>query len=63
LNAGQSAFPLLSTHDLYIEVNLRETTSWRCGFYVNVPFGLLCAFGIQLFLGRRADRPLAARFD
>jgi DHA2 family multidrug resistance protein len=28
-----------------------------------VPFGVLCALGIQLFLGRRADRPLAARFD
>jgi membrane fusion protein (multidrug efflux system) len=25
LNAGQSAFPLVSTHDLYIEANLRET--------------------------------------
>jgi DHA2 family multidrug resistance protein len=32
-------------------------------FYVNVPFGVLCALGIQLFLGQRADRPLAARFD
>ena len=25
LNAGQSAFPLVSTHDLYIEANIRET--------------------------------------
>ena len=25
LNAGQSAFPLVSTHDLYIEANVRET--------------------------------------
>src|ERR1700723_1863509 len=25
LNAGQSAFPLVSTHDVYIEANIRET--------------------------------------
>jgi membrane fusion protein (multidrug efflux system) len=25
LNAGKSAFPLLSTHDLYVEANIRET--------------------------------------
>jgi membrane fusion protein, multidrug efflux system len=25
LNAGQSAFPLVSKHDLYIEANIRET--------------------------------------
>jgi membrane fusion protein (multidrug efflux system) len=25
LNAGQSAFPLVSTHDLYVEANIRET--------------------------------------
>src|ERR1700686_4064193 len=25
LNAGQSAFPLVSTHDLYIEANIKET--------------------------------------
>ena len=42
---------------------LTDSYSWRWVFYVNVPFGALCAFGIQLFLGRRADRPLAARFD
>jgi DHA2 family multidrug resistance protein len=42
---------------------LTDSYSWRWVFYVNVPFGVLCVFGIQMFLGRRADRPLAARFD
>jgi DHA2 family multidrug resistance protein len=42
---------------------LTDSYSWRWVFYVNVPFGVLCALGIQLFLGWRADRPLAARFD
>jgi DHA2 family multidrug resistance protein len=42
---------------------LTDSYSWRWVFYVNVPFGVLCALGIQLFLGQRADRPLAARFD
>jgi DHA2 family multidrug resistance protein len=32
-------------------------------FYVNLPVGVLCALGIMLFLGRRADRPLAGRLD
>jgi membrane fusion protein (multidrug efflux system) len=27
LNAGQSAFPLVSTHDLYVEANIRETAA------------------------------------
>jgi len=42
---------------------LTNSYSWRWVFYVNVPFGVLCVFGIQMFLGRRADHPLAARFD
>ena len=42
---------------------LTDSYSWRWVFYVNVPFGLLCALGIVLFLGRRADRPLAGRLD
>jgi DHA2 family multidrug resistance protein len=42
---------------------LTDSYSWRWVFYVNVPVGVLCVFGIQMFLGRRADRPLAARFD
>jgi MFS transporter, DHA2 family, multidrug resistance protein len=32
-------------------------------FYVNLPLGVLCAFGIFLFLERRADRPLTRRLD
>jgi DHA2 family multidrug resistance protein len=36
---------------------------WRWAFYVNVPFGVISALGILLFLGRRADRPLAGRLD
>jgi DHA2 family multidrug resistance protein len=32
-------------------------------FYVNLPLGVLCGFGIFLFLGRRADWPLARRLD
>jgi DHA2 family multidrug resistance protein len=42
---------------------LTDSYSWRWVFYVNVPFGVLCALGILLFLGRRADRPLAGRLD
>jgi len=30
---------------------------WRWVFYVNVPFGALCAVGVLLFLGRRAEKP------
>jgi MFS family permease len=43
---------------------LTDSYSWRWVFYVNVPFGVLCAVGILLFLGRRANRPPAglARF-
>jgi membrane fusion protein, multidrug efflux system len=38
LNAGQSAFPLVSTHDLYVEANIRETdlTYVRLGNPANV---------------------------
>src|SRR3979411_164414 len=42
---------------------LTDSYSWRWGFYVNVPFGVLCALGILLFLGRGVDRPLAGRLD
>jgi MFS transporter, DHA2 family, multidrug resistance protein len=42
---------------------LTDSYSWRWVFYVNVPFGVLCALGILLFLGRRTDRPLARRLD
>jgi DHA2 family multidrug resistance protein len=42
---------------------LTDSYSWRWVFYVNVPFGVLCALGILLFLGRRADRPMAGRLD
>ena len=42
---------------------LTDSYSWRWVFYVNVPFGVLCALGILLFLGRRANRPLAGRLD
>ena len=42
---------------------LTDSYSWRWVFYVNVPFGILCALGILLFLGRRADRPMAGRLD
>src|SRR6202795_3680152 len=42
---------------------LTDSYSWRWVFYVNVPFGVLCAIGILLFLGRRAERPLAGRLD
>ncbi|MDB5603549.1 MAG: drug resistance transporter, EmrB/QacA subfamily protein [Bradyrhizobium sp.] len=42
---------------------LTDSYSWRWVFYVNLPFGVLCALGILLFLGRRADRPLAGRLD
>jgi DHA2 family multidrug resistance protein len=41
---------------------LTDSYSWRWVFYVNVPFGVLCALGL-LFLGRRTDRPLARRLD
>jgi DHA2 family multidrug resistance protein len=42
---------------------LTDSYSWRWVFYVNLPLGVLCAFGIFLFLGRRAGRPLARRLD
>jgi DHA2 family multidrug resistance protein len=42
---------------------LTDSYSWRWVFYVNVPFGVLCALGIMLFLGRRAERPPAKRLD
>jgi MFS family permease len=42
---------------------LTDSYSWRWVFYVNVPIGVLSALGILLFLGRRADRPLAGRLD
>jgi DHA2 family multidrug resistance protein len=42
---------------------LTDSYSWRWVFYVNVPLGVLCALGILVFLGRRADRPLARRLD
>jgi DHA2 family multidrug resistance protein len=42
---------------------LTDSYSWRWVFYVNVPFGALCALGIALFLGRRAERPPARRLD
>src|SRR3982074_3560271 len=42
---------------------LTDSYSWRWVFYVNLPLGVLCAFGIFLFLERRADRPLARRLD
>jgi len=42
---------------------LTDSYNWRWVFYVNVPFGALCAVGILLFLGRRAERPLAGRID
>jgi DHA2 family multidrug resistance protein len=42
---------------------LTDSYSWRWVFYVNLPLGVLCALGIFLFLGRRADRPLAGRLD
>ena len=42
---------------------LTDSYSWRWVFYVNVPFGVLCALGILLFLGRRADRRLSGRLD
>ena len=42
---------------------LTDSYSWRWVFYVNVPFGILCVLGILLFLGRRADRPMAGRLD
>ena len=42
---------------------LTDSYSWRWVFYVNVPFGVLCALGILLFLGRRADRPRTGRLD
>jgi MFS transporter, DHA2 family, multidrug resistance protein len=42
---------------------LTDSYDWRWVFYVNVPFGVLCALGILLFLGRRADRPSAGRLD
>jgi MFS transporter, DHA2 family, multidrug resistance protein len=42
---------------------LTDSYSWRWVFYVNVPFGVLCALGILLFLGRRSHRPLAGRLD
>jgi DHA2 family multidrug resistance protein len=42
---------------------LTGSYSWRWVFYVNVPFGILCVLGILLFLGRRADRPMAGRLD
>src|SRR5258707_9507241 len=42
---------------------LTDSYSWRWVFYVNLPLGVLCALGIFLFLGQRADRPLAGRLD
>ena len=42
---------------------LTDSYSWRWVFYVNVPFGILCVLGILLFLGRRAERPMAGRLD
>src|SRR3982074_1020806 len=42
---------------------LTDSYSWRWVFYVNLPLGVLCAFGIFLLLGRRADRSLARRLD
>jgi MFS transporter, DHA2 family, multidrug resistance protein len=42
---------------------LTDTYSWRRVFYVNVPFGVLSALGILLFLGRRAEWPMAGRLD
>jgi DHA2 family multidrug resistance protein len=42
---------------------LTDSYSWRWVFYVNVPIGILCALGILLFLGRRAERPMAGRLD
>jgi MFS transporter, DHA2 family, multidrug resistance protein len=42
---------------------LTDSYSWRWVFYVNVPFGILCALGILLFLGRRAERPMGGRLD
>ncbi len=42
---------------------LTDSYSWRWVFYVNVPFGVLCALGLLLFLGRRTDRPPARRLD
>src|SRR6202163_680559 len=42
---------------------LTDSYSCRWVFYVNVPFGVLCALGILLFLVRRADRPSAGRLD
>jgi MFS transporter, DHA2 family, multidrug resistance protein len=42
---------------------LTDTYSWRWVFYVNLPVGVLCALGILLFLGRRAERPLGRRLD
>jgi DHA2 family multidrug resistance protein len=42
---------------------LTDSYSWRWVFYVNVPFGVLCALGILLFLARRVDRPSAGRLD
>src|ERR1700681_1782344 len=42
---------------------LTDSYSWRWVFYVKVPFGILCVLGVLLFLGRRADRPMAGRLD
>jgi MFS transporter, DHA2 family, multidrug resistance protein len=42
---------------------LTDYYSWRWVFYVNLPFGLVCALGILLFLGRRVHRPPAGRLD
>jgi DHA2 family multidrug resistance protein len=42
---------------------LTDSYSWRWVFYVNVPIGALCAIGLLLYLGRRADRPMAGRLD
>ena len=42
---------------------LTDSYSWRWVFYVNLPLGVLCGFGIFLFLGRCADWPLARRLD
>src|SRR5438445_7929709 len=42
---------------------LTDSYSWRWVFYVNLPFGVACAFGILLFLRRRAERPPARRLD
>ena len=41
MNAGQSAFPLVSTNDLYIEANIRETDLTYVRQGLRRPDGLL----------------------